>query len=74
MSYSKDYDFKYTKLVSIWARDGAYDVRYQYRTRFEPRNPKRFTTQLVERGFEIRDAAIEGTHTLYMNVPSHCNI
>ena len=71
MSYSKDYDFKYTKLVSIWARDGAYDVRYQYRTRINPRSPKRFTMQLDMRGFESRDAAIKGTYTLYMNVPSH---
>ena len=71
MSYSKDYDFKYTKLVSVWTRDGAYDVRHQYRTHIEPRNPKRFPMQLDMRGFESRDAAIEGTYTLYMNVPSH---
>ena len=49
--------YKYTKL---YYRDGAYDVKYLYRTHINPKKPKNYNFPVLLRGFENRKKAEEG--------------
>jgi len=68
MSFSRDYDFIYTKLDRIFLREGLYDVKYYFRTVFHPKSPNKFQKSLLMRGYVDKLMAEEGKLYIYIYI------